>query len=108
MRTLLLLFALCGLTGCSQWYYDLGDPLFEQNVPEQGATLAQALAQLGPPQRVSADGEGLVLAWDKGLIPLEEFRVTSLQSQLSVVYAPARGRLKKNLKILAQSHGISL
>lgn len=63
MRKLLLLLLLA-LGGCTQWYYDLGTPLVEQYVPDQGASLAQALVQLGPPQRISADGSGMVLGWE--------------------------------------------
>ena len=64
MRALLLICLLCAVSGCSQWYYELGAPLVEQSVPDAGTSLAQAMAELGPPQRISSDGEGLVLAWE--------------------------------------------
>jgi len=65
-RTALLL-ACCWLqAGCTQWYYDLGTPLEEKNIPriEQGLTVTQVLANLGPPQRVSAVANGYILAWE--------------------------------------------
>ena len=82
MRPLLLLCCLYGLTGCTQWHYDLGMPLVEQSVPDEGASLGQALAQLGPPHRISADGTGLVLAWEHWRV-----RETSLGIRLGALGA---------------------
>ena len=61
-----LLLGCCLLPGCTQWHYDLGRPLSEADIPnaEQHLTLAQVLADLGPPQRMSATGNGYVLAWE--------------------------------------------
>lgn len=52
------------LAGCTQWHYELGPPLTETRLPESGQTLAQVLAELGPPQRLSALNGGFVLAWE--------------------------------------------
>jgi len=55
----------CGLlTACSQWRYDLGTPLTAIDLPQQNMSLAQVLALLGPPQRMSATDSGFVLAWE--------------------------------------------
>jgi hypothetical protein len=61
-----LLLGLCLLTGCTQWHYDLGSPLSKADIPDAGQhmTLAQVLADLGPPQRISATSNGYVLAWE--------------------------------------------
>ena len=61
----LLLFIL-PLSGCTQWRYDLGTHLTSADRPdvEQGVSLTQVLAQLGPPQRLSALSNGYVLAWE--------------------------------------------
>ena len=61
-----LLLGLCLLTGCTQWHYDLGRPLSKADVPdvEQNLNLQQVLADLGPPQRISATSNGYVLAWE--------------------------------------------
>ena len=58
------------LPGCTQWHYDLGTHLSPEDLPdaEQALSLAQVLADLGPPQRVSATGNGYVLAWEHWLI----------------------------------------
>lgn len=60
-----LLFAAL-LGGCTQWHYDLGDPLTATDLPDtaQTTTLAQVLSELGPPQRLSALSSGYVLAWE--------------------------------------------
>lgn len=55
------------LSGCTQWHYDLGEPL-----PAEAAALASAsgigsrdvLSRLGPPLRVSAIPGGYVLGWE--------------------------------------------
>ncbi len=56
----------CGLlSACSQWRYDLGTPLAEDiAIPAQHTPLAEALAVLGPPLRMSATDTGFVLAWE--------------------------------------------
>ena len=69
MRLLVGLFFGCLLLqGCSQWHYDLGTALTPADVPEQGVSLGEALAQLGPPMRISATDEGYVMAWEHWLI----------------------------------------
>lgn len=53
------------LSGCTQWYYEMGEALperFEQDA--QGRTLASVLAQLGPPLRFAASEDQLVMAWE--------------------------------------------
>ena len=64
------LLACCLLQGCSQWYYDLGRPLSEDQTPtvSDSISLAAVLEQLGPPMRLSATPEGYVLAWEHWLI----------------------------------------
>ena len=60
-----LLVALLCLCGCTQWYYDLGSALpegYEQRA--QGDSLASVLATLGPPLRLAATPEGLMMAWE--------------------------------------------
>ncbi|MEM8660759.1 MAG: hypothetical protein AAGF35_07740 [Pseudomonadota bacterium] len=54
------------LAGCSQWRYELGQPLVADSLPESDSpiTLSEVLAQLGPPLRLSAVGTGYVLAWE--------------------------------------------
>jgi hypothetical protein len=54
------------LAACSQWSYELGNPLGEaaqQRVAEL-QDLSTALATLGPPHRVAAVADGYVLAWE--------------------------------------------
>jgi hypothetical protein len=66
LATIGLLLAALLLGGCTQWRYELGKPLSPETVSStsQLATLAEVLAELGPPQRVSAIGSGYVLAWE--------------------------------------------
>ena len=54
------------LAACSQYYYDLGDPLSPAQVPDLEAqlVLGDVLSRLGPPQRISATTSGYVLAWE--------------------------------------------
>lgn len=54
------------LAGCTRWHYELGAPLVEADFPPPDASwsLHEALATLGPPHRVSATGNGYVLAWE--------------------------------------------
>jgi hypothetical protein len=61
-----LLAGLLLLASCSHYYYDLGDPLSAQAVPDntRQVTLGEALDLLGPPQRISATATGFVLAWE--------------------------------------------
>ena len=56
----------CGLlSACSQWRYDLGIPLAKDiAIPAQYTPLAEALALLGPPLRMSSTDSGFVLAWE--------------------------------------------
>ncbi len=60
----LALLALLG--ACSQFHYDLGEPLSESQVPDrtQRVGLGEVLDQLGPPLRISATSSGFVLAWE--------------------------------------------
>lgn len=65
-RLLFLLLACWQLTGCSQWRYDLGAPLYsiELPSPDDSISLADALDLFGPPIRMSASDSGYVLAWE--------------------------------------------
>ncbi|WP_439107157.1 hypothetical protein [Congregibacter sp.] len=53
------------LSGCSQWYYQLGETLPEGIEDDaQGQSLATMLARLGPPLRFAANEGQLVMAWE--------------------------------------------
>lgn len=52
------------LSACSQWHYELGAPLVDVDLPPPSTPLAEALALLGPPLRMSATDTGFVLAWE--------------------------------------------
>ena len=56
------------LSGCSQWSYDLGTKLPENELSGQTMTLQQTLELLGPPLRITATDTGFVLAWEHWLI----------------------------------------
>jgi len=61
----LALVLLLGLSGCTQWYYDLGSALpegYEQSA--EGDSLAEVLATLGPPMRFAANEGGMMMAWE--------------------------------------------
>lgn len=62
----LMCVCMCSLCACSQLYYDLGEPLDQRQLPEQGAQLRlkDVLSKLGPPQRFSAIAGGYVMAWE--------------------------------------------
>lgn len=62
-----LLLAACLLGGCSQWRYDLGEPL--PALPDgqpfaSGTALSEVLGVLGPPLRISASDDGYALLWE--------------------------------------------
>lgn len=66
-RIALTLMACLYLAGCSQWRYDLGQPL--PAVPEgqpfvAGTPLGEVLEVLGPPLRISDSPAGYVLLWE--------------------------------------------
>lgn len=54
------------LSGCSQLRYELGTRLSPDALPDPGqeVSLAEMLASLGPPHRLSAVGSGYVAAWE--------------------------------------------
>ncbi|MFT4822800.1 MAG: hypothetical protein ACJASY_000460 [Halioglobus sp.] len=64
-RFLCLAFAML-LTACTQFHYDLGEPLSESQIPNSAARigLGEVLDKLGPPLRMSATHSGFVLAWE--------------------------------------------
>lgn len=66
LARIFLLGGLCLLSACTQWHYDLGTPVARTDYSDttQAVRLAQVLDELGPPQRLSATGNGLVLAWE--------------------------------------------
>lgn len=62
-----LLIALLLSGGCvTQWHYDLGDPLVRSDYEAacNCLTLAEIMTELGPPLRLSATGNGWVMAWE--------------------------------------------
>lgn len=59
------LLLLGALSGCTQWHYEFGDaipPGFESRA--EGQSLAQVLAELGPPLRFATGERGVVMAWE--------------------------------------------
>lgn len=52
------------LSGCTQWRYELGSRLPAETLPASASSLGDVLTRLGPPQRLSALGNGYVLAWE--------------------------------------------
>ena len=67
MAGLPLLLACLLLGGCvTQWHYDLGEHMDADAVPlpAAGTSLAESLALLGPPHRMSASETGYLLAWE--------------------------------------------
>ncbi len=64
-RLLLIAWLLC-LQGCTQWRYDLGEPLAEIGLADQGEAteLGAVLQRLGPPLRMAAVEGGYLLAWE--------------------------------------------
>ena len=54
------------LSGCTQWRYELGTRISPDSLPDRDKTivLAEVLAKLGPPARLSAAGTGYVMAWE--------------------------------------------
>lgn len=76
----LALTLLLALPGCSQSFYYLGEPIpsdIEQRA--KGITLAALLAELGPPQRLSATSTGYVMGWEYWQITEESVGI-SLQA----------------------------
>lgn len=61
-----LLACLICLQACTQWRYDLGEPLAEIGLAGhgEGAELGAVLRRLGPPLRMAAIDEGYLLAWE--------------------------------------------
>lgn len=68
MRFIAILGLGAALTACSQWTYDLGQPLSREAIPATGTDLGAVIAQLGPPMRVSATTQGYVLAWEHWVV----------------------------------------
>jgi hypothetical protein len=66
IRTLAGLSVLWLLQGCTQWSYELGQPLSQSRIPtaEDALSLTAVLAELGPPQRISSAPSGYVMAWE--------------------------------------------
>jgi hypothetical protein len=65
--TLVPLLVALALGGCSQWrHYELGQPIVEETMPrpEDGWTVAQVMAKVGPPLRMSREAGGYVMAWE--------------------------------------------
>ncbi|HEY7776373.1 MAG TPA: hypothetical protein VIC02_07505, partial [Kineobactrum sp.] len=60
------------LGGCTQWRYDLGQPLppaAPYIAAETALPLGEVLLRLGPPLRISALPHGFALAWEYWEIP---------------------------------------
>lgn len=66
---LLVITALVSLAGCSQQFYRLGETLPDVGATLQpGASSAEVLALLGPPQRIGATDGGYAMGWEYLLI----------------------------------------
>ncbi len=65
MRVAALLLAAL-LTGCTQWYYELGEQLDESRLPSASTEvpLQAVLDQFGPPLRITATNSGYAMAWE--------------------------------------------
>ncbi|WP_189476847.1 hypothetical protein [Parahalioglobus pacificus] len=63
MTRVLFLCALFLLQGCTQWRYDIGEPV-SQYPADVGSTLADAILVLGPPLRTIPTASGYVMAWE--------------------------------------------
>jgi hypothetical protein len=68
-------FAACLLlSACTQWRFELGEPVNQLELPPEGVTyLSEALAMLGPPQRISAAESGYILAWEHWIVRENSF-----------------------------------
>lgn len=67
MRYAALLLICVFLAACTQWRYDLGEPLSpaaQKIAAETALPLGEVLARLGPPLRISALPGGFALAWE--------------------------------------------
>jgi hypothetical protein len=66
MPRLSLLLAALLLAACSQWDYELGQPFSETALRRamDAPDLGEAIATLGPPQRLAAVADGYVLGWE--------------------------------------------
>ena len=67
---LLLIACLFCLQACTQWRYDLGEPLAEIGLASHGEAteLGAVLQRLGPPLRMAAIEGGYLLAWEHWFI----------------------------------------
>jgi hypothetical protein len=63
-----LLATLFAVGGCTQWSYDIGEPLTRAQQPAADAQLQDVLQQLGPPQRISSLPGGYVLGWEHWVV----------------------------------------
>lgn len=66
MRRLGLAALLWCLAGCTQWHFELGQPIAElgNDAPHRGMLLAEVMDRLGPPLHISAASTGYVMAWE--------------------------------------------
>lgn len=66
MRLLAACALSASLVGCTQWQYELGEPLAETAMHRtaEAQDLGAALGLLGPPHRVNALADGYVLGWE--------------------------------------------
>jgi len=100
------------LQGCSQWRYTLGQPLTEAQTPNISSTpsVTEAMAQLGPPMRLSATPDGYVLAWEHWRISEDAIGVSlgaMGADMLSVDWGSARMRGKFILATFDHQHRLT-
>jgi hypothetical protein len=106
----LLLCAL--LQGCSQWRHTLGQPLSAEHTPSPASTplLADVMARLGPPLRISATADGYAMAWEHWRISEDAIGI-SLGAMgadvLSVDWGNARTRGKFIVALFNHQHQLT-
>jgi hypothetical protein len=98
------------LSGCSHLETRLGRPLPAQPVLVAGETsLSQALAQLGPPARISAAGDGLALLYEYHRIREAQIGFNIDRPILRwIKFVGARGHLEEQTLLLVFDSGDTL
>lgn len=111
LRSVCSVLTLLCLCGCSQYFYAMGEPLVEADLPDAGSRmqLAQVLDLLGPPLRMSAVPGGYVLAWEHWNIEEEKLGFSlgyAGADALSVDFGTSR--VKGEFFLLGFNHGHQL
>ncbi len=108
LKLILLLCLSSALGACMQWrHYELGVPIAESEMPDpkQGWTLAEVMAELGPPQRISAAPYGFVMAWEYWEIDEIKVGVGSFMTGVDLVNIDwGKATAKGDFLLLSFSH----